>query len=182
MPFDVGVATWLERHATDYGAFVFTWISWLGDTALSGLLVAAVVMLAYRRRWIAAATVTVASLGAPLINVELKQLFHRGRPDYAIEFLAGTTWSFPSGHAMSSFVGFGIVAYFRYKHERDERRRALIVLATCLIIAAVGVSRLYLGVHYLTDVIGGYLAGAVWLLACIEAYRFAYGRIIARHA
>lgn len=77
---------------------------------------------------------------------------------------------------MSSFVGFGIVAYFRFKHEPDARRRALIVLATCLVIAAVGVSRLYLGVHYLSDVIGGFLAGAVWLLACIEGYRFAYSR------
>jgi undecaprenyl-diphosphatase len=174
--FDVAVANWLAAGATDTGVIVFTWISWLGDTALAGLLVAAVLLLLYRRRWAAAITVVIASVGAPLIDIALKPIFHRGRPDYAVELITGPTWSFPSGHAMSSLVGFGIVAYFRYNYESSAHRRRVIAWAACFIIAAVGLSRLYLGVHYLSDVLGGFLAGGIWLLACIQAYHFAVRR------
>lgn len=104
---DAMASEWLQSRATDRGAIVFTWNSWLGDTALTGLLVAAVVILLVRRRWTAAVTVVVASVAAPLIDVALKQLFQRGRPDHAVEFITGTIWSFPSGHAMSSLVGYG---------------------------------------------------------------------------
>lgn len=173
---DVVVSELLLAHETDLGSIAATWISWLGDTALSGLLVAAVGILLYRRRWSAAATVAIASVSAPLIDVALKQIFHRGRPDHAVEFITGTTWSFPSGHSMSSLVGYGVVAYFRLEHEENPHRRRLIVVTTCLIVAAVAFSRLYLGVHYLSDVAGGLLAGAVWLLACIEGYHFVLRR------
>ena len=77
---------------------------------------------------------------------------------------------------MSSLVGYGFVAYFRLERERDPRRRLVIIVATCLLVASVGFSRLYLGAHYLSDIAGGWLAGAVWLLACIEGYHFAARR------
>lgn len=177
---DVVVSEWLQARATDGGGIIFTWISWLGDTALTGLLLAAVLILVYRRRWTAAAAVVITSIAAPFIDVALKQVFQRGRPDHAIEFITGTTWSFPSGHAMSSLVGYGVVAYFRLERERDPHRRSLIIVATCLIVTAVGFSRLYLGVHYLSDVAGGWLAGAVWLLVCIEGYHLATRRFARR--
>jgi membrane-associated phospholipid phosphatase len=172
MALDIVVANWLRDHSTDAGDTIFTWVSWLGDTALSGLLCAAVVILVHRRRWNAAATVALATLGGMLLDIALKRIFHRGRPEYAIEFITGLTWSFPSGHAMASLVGFGIVAYFRRERERSARRRLWILVTTCLVVAAVGFSRLYLGVHYLSDVVGGFLAGAVWLLACLEVYHY----------
>ena len=173
---DVLASEWLQARTTDAGAILFTWISWLGDTALTGLVIAAVLVLAHRRRFTAATTVAFASICAPFIDVALKQVFQRGRPDHAIAIITGTTWSFPSGHAMSSLVGYGVVAYFRAERESDPRRRLIIVVATCLIVAGVGFSRLYLGVHYLSDVAGGWLAGAVWLLACIEGYHVALRR------
>lgn len=169
---DVLASEWLQTRATDAGSILFTWVSWLGDTALPGLVLAAVIILIYRRRWTAAATVVIASIGAPLIDAVLKRVFQRGRPEDAIEFITGTTWSFPSGHAMSSLVGYSVVAYFRLEREEHPHRRRGIVIATCLIIAAVGFSRLYLGVHFLSDIAGGWLAGGVWLLACLEVYRF----------
>jgi membrane-associated phospholipid phosphatase len=172
MGLDHVVANALQAHATQSGEIVFTWISWLGDTALAGLLVAAVALLTWKRRYSAAVTVVVAGVGAPLIDVLLKRIFQRGRPDFALELIAGVTWSFPSGHAMSSLVGFGVIAYFRQERELDTMKRVLIVLTAALVIAAIGFSRLYLGVHYLSDVLGGFLAGAIWLLACIEAYYY----------
>ena len=168
---DIAIAQWLTTVNGDMAQIIFTWISWLGDTALSGLLIAAVLFLAHRKRYLASVTIAVASLGAMFLNPVLKEWFHRGRPVYAIELLAGPTWSFPSGHAMVSLVGFGIVAYFRRKYERNALKRLAIVVGTCAVVAAVGFSRLYLAVHYPSDVLGGFLAGGAWLLICIEAYR-----------
>ena len=108
-----------------------------------------------------------------LINPAIKPFFHRPRPDYAIEALAGQTFSFPSGHAMAAIIGFGIVAFFRRGVEPKPARRHFIVAITCVIVLAVGFSRLYLGVHYFTDVLGGFLVGAVWLLLCIEGHSVA---------
>src|SRR4051812_44222936 len=70
--FDAAVANWLYNWSTDSGAIVFTWISWFDDTALSGLLLAAIILLAHRKRYLAAATVAIATLGAMMINPVLK--------------------------------------------------------------------------------------------------------------
>ncbi|MES2176285.1 MAG: phosphatase PAP2 family protein [Gemmatimonadota bacterium] len=177
---DAMVVNWMNHHQADGFATFFTWVSWLGDTALTGLLAVAVVILIHRRRWAAAATIPVASIGGMYLDIALKTLFHRGRPDAAVEFIAGTTWSFPSGHSMASLVGYGIVAYFRFENERNTQHQLRIVLSTCSIVAAVGLSRLYLGVHYISDVLGGFLAGAIWLLLCIEGYRLVSSRWLGR--
>ena len=171
LPPDVAIANWLMSRVTDQGAIAATWVSWLGDTALTGLLAAAVVILLVRRRPAAAVTVIVATIGGMYIADWLKPVFHRPRPDYALEIMAGRSFSFPSGHSMASIVGYGIVAYFRLELEEHSWRRRLILVPSCIIIVAVGFSRLYLGVHYFTDVIGGFLAGAVWVLLCTEVYR-----------
>jgi membrane-associated phospholipid phosphatase len=179
---DVALARWVRQFESDGGGVFFTWVSWLGDTALSGLLVAAIILLAQRRRWAAAITIFVATLGGMQLNALLKPLFQRSRPEYAVEILAGPTWSFPSGHAMASFIGFGILAYFRSRAERSHHRRRAIYGVIALVIIGVGFSRLYLGVHYFTDVIGGYLAGSIWLLLCIEGYRYAARALHERRA
>jgi undecaprenyl-diphosphatase len=167
---DFLVSEWVDGRYTDTGSIIATWISWLGDTAMSGLLAAAVVMLLYRRRPGAAATVVVATLGAMLLDTVLKPIFHRERPETAIEILAGPTYSFPSGHAMASIVGYGVLAWFRLDYEQRPWKRRVILIVSGLMIAAVGCSRLYLGVHYLSDVAGGFLAGALWLMVCMEVY------------
>jgi undecaprenyl-diphosphatase len=114
---DDAVAHALLSIQDDAGIMVFTWISWMGDTALAGMLLVAVVILAHRRRWAAAVTAVIASLGGMMIDASLKSVFHRARPDYAVELITGPTWSFPSGHAMASIVGFGVLAYFRRELE-----------------------------------------------------------------
>ncbi len=171
MRADVTVANWMLAHVTERGAVVATWVSWLGDTALSGLLATAVVLLFLHRYPASAVTVALTTIGGMLLVTWLKPIFHRPRPDYAVELLAGSSWSFPSGHSMASIVGYGIVAYFRIGLERRRWRRRVIFATVCLMILLVGYSRLYLGVHYFSDVIGGFVAGALWLLACIEVHR-----------
>jgi undecaprenyl-diphosphatase len=115
--------------------------------------------------------------GGSALCTTLKMIFQRGRPETATEFITHQTWSFPSGHAMNSLIGYGFMAYLLLERTHDRRARAAIVAATALLVGIVGFSRLYLAVHYLSDVIAGFLAGATWLLVCIGGYRFARSRI-----
>jgi undecaprenyl-diphosphatase len=134
-------------------------------------------VLALRRDWLRAGALAITvGLGAAL-NTLLKVIFHRGRPETATEFITHQSWSFPSGHAMGSLIGYGFLGFLLLERTKDRRARVAIIVAAALLAGAIGFSRLYLGVHYLSDVIAGYLGGAVWLMVSITGYRFAKQRL-----
>ena len=149
---------WLDRLALV--------ITNLGDpltmAITSGVLV---LLLLIRRRQAESAIFAVAASGAIGLNVLLKALFVRPRPQLWERMVTVRYHSFPSGHAMVSMVVLGLIAY--WLAVRFPKRRSLIFLVTPLLIGAIGLSRLYLGVHWPTDVIAGYAAGLVWLVICI---------------
>jgi hypothetical protein len=97
-----------------------------------------------------------------LLNNVLKDLFHRTRPA-PVEWLAvpAQAWSFPSGHAMVSAAFYLFLAYLGWRIMRG-RVRVLWTVGLLVLVLAIGLSRLYLGVHYLTDVVAGYIAGFLW--------------------
>jgi undecaprenyl-diphosphatase len=132
------------------------------------------VLLAVRRRWILLAGWVAAFAGGGLLEAVLKVVIQRPRPPDAADYLWRTSWSFPSGHAMGSLIGYGMLAYIATVYwVHPPRQRLLVVFGASLVILSVGLSRLYLGVHYFSDVIAGYAAGAVWLSACISGLDFA---------
>ena len=108
-----------------------------------------------------------ALIGTALLNTTLKAVIQRLRPQLPEPWITETGWSFPSGHAMGSLVAYGFLAYLLTQMSPAEfpRRTAVMVLATLVLL--IGFSRIYLGVHYLSDVIGGYAAATVWLTFCI---------------
>ncbi|WP_270170853.1 phosphatase PAP2 family protein [Paenibacillus sp. SYP-B4298] len=107
--------------------------------------------------------------GSALLNVALKNAFVRERPTiYRIVEESG--YSFPSGHAMAAFSLYGILAYLLWKHIPAKWGRVLLLAVTTLIICTMGISRIYLGVHYPSDIIGGILASGFWLAVCIGIY------------
>jgi membrane-associated phospholipid phosphatase len=170
---DIAVARWLEAHGTESGETVFFWISYLGAPVLIASVVAAILWFARRRDWRTSAAIAITSGGGVLLSSLLKLVFHRGRPETATEFITRQTWSFPSGHAMNSMISYGFLAMLLLERTTDRRRRIAIVVVAAILIGAIGFSRLYLGVHYLSDVVGGWLAGAAWLLVCVSGYRVA---------
>ena len=112
--------------------------------------------------------------GGGLLDVVLKLVIRRPRPPGAAAFLQHFSWSFPSGHAMASLIGYGMLAYvltLLWIHHRSAQ--IAVVLGAALLIIAIGFSRLYLGVHYFSDVVGGYAAGVLWLSACISGVEVA---------
>jgi undecaprenyl-diphosphatase len=105
-----------------------------------------------------------------LLNIVLKILFHRARPDIH-RIIQASGYSFPSGHSMSAFTLYGITAYFLWKHLRSFWIRIFVILVVILLVLMIGISRVYLGVHYPSDVIGGYLVSAAWLSMSIGLYK-----------
>ncbi|MEP0957685.1 phosphatase PAP2 family protein [Microcoleus sp. FACHB-1515] len=158
---------WLDRLAiliTDLGD---PWT--LGIS--SGILA---LLLLWRRRIAEAIVLAIATTGAIGLNVLLKAFFDRPRPELWDRLVNVRYHSFPSGHAMVSLVVLGIIGY--WLAVQYPKRRSLILAVTGLWIFATGLSRLYLGVHWPTDVIAGYAAGLVWLIACILSLEIAWKR------
>jgi undecaprenyl-diphosphatase len=112
-----------------------------------------------------AITMVIGTVGALGLNYLLKELFRRARPPIWEHVISVTQYSFPSGHAMISLVVYGLSAYLLAI--RFYRWRGLIFSLSILLILAIGFSRLYLGVHWPSDVAAGYATGIAWLMACI---------------
>lgn len=130
--------------------------------------------LLWRRRWVRLFELVFAMGGGGLLLWALKAFFARARPEGSLTATGG--FSFPSGHSFGAMVFFGFLAYLaRRETERTELRLAAIALGGLLILL-IGVSRVYLGVHWLTDVLGGFLAGFAWLAASLVLVRTAEHR------
>lgn len=112
-----------------------------------------------------AATLGIVTVGAIGLNNWLKLLFGRARPALWDRLIHVGLHSFPSGHAMVSIATYGFVGY-SLANQFPQRQRQIFAL-TAILVGAIGFSRLYLGVHWLTDVTAGYAVGLVWLIACI---------------
>lgn len=126
--------------------------------------VIAVVLLLRRQRRLAG-TWIVALLGIMPINGGLKALFRRVRPLHDHGFIVEPGWSFPSGHAFGAMVFYGMLAYVLLR--LAPRFHRAILAAAILLIGVIGISRILLQVHYFSDVMAGYAAGAAWLVLCI---------------
>ncbi len=173
--FDTVLLEWLHGHATPTGYAMFHAITLLGSpVTLTVLALGMGLVLAARRQWILLGGWLAAFAGGGLLDAVLKLEIRRPRPPYAAAFLQHYSWSFPSGHAMGSLIGYGMLAYVLgvlWIHRRSAQ--IPLVLGAALLILAIGFSRLYLGVHYFSDVVGGYAAGLLWLAACISGVELA---------
>jgi len=143
---------------------VFLWITLLAKAkiVLCFLLLLVLVCLLWNmREFLFPLMVTVA--GSSLFNLLGKVAFHRQRPPW-VGVYTETSFSFPSGHAAMAAAFYGFAVYFLWRRTATWGRRLNILFAGVFIIAAIGFSRLYLGVHFLSDVVGGYLLGLLWLI------------------
>jgi len=149
---------------------VMTDASAVGSVAVIPIVFAgAIVVLASRRRVGAALFLTIASGGALLVNELMKLFFHRPRPQLAWSHVP-PDYSFPSGHTMNSVAFYVALAVIVWSVQ--GRRWGAVALAGAIALCSlIGVSRIYLGFHYFTDVFGGALAGVAWVLVTLAAFR-----------
>jgi undecaprenyl-diphosphatase len=102
----------------------------------------------------------------PILNRLLKLYFHRARPDFHRLIEIGG-YSFPSGHAMNAFSFYSILAFLLWRHAPSRLARTAVILVSTFMVLAIGTSRIYLGVHYPSDIVGGFLASGFWVAAVI---------------
>jgi len=156
---------------------LFTSFTVLGSPLVIGaivLLVAVLLFLRHRSRW--AGYLLLTAGGGAALNEDLKYFFARQRPDLAVALRRASGYSFPSGHSMGSVVVFGAFAYLAWRAFTDWRlRSATFAFCFCCVIA-IAASRIYLGVHWTTDVFAGISAGTLWVATTTCAYE-AFRRI-----
>jgi membrane-associated phospholipid phosphatase len=169
---DRHVASALHGYALDHPTFthlmrdvsaVFSAFGWWI------ILTPVICWLLIRRRFRLAVFVAVTALGSSLLNGLIKTTVHRARPHLADPVATAVGKSFPSGHTQAATVGFGLLVLV-FLPFLPARARPWAWVGAAFMVALVGFSRIALGVHYLTDVIGGILIGSAWLLAMTAAF------------
>jgi membrane-associated phospholipid phosphatase len=163
----------LRESAPHAAVQVFAWVTRLGDTvSLTGLCIAvALWLLVLGKRWLALGWVA-AVAGNALLNVTLKGVFERVRPLHEGGPVTAHGWSFPSGHSSGAVVAYGMLAYVLMRL-LPLRWHLPLALAAAAIAFSIGCSRIFLQVHFASDVLAGFASGAVWLAVCVNSIQVA---------
>ena len=177
---DLAINGWFHLHATAPGRAAFNVITDAGTVGVGVAIVVVTLWLWLRgSRFLAVAWLATNGGGAVVMWV-LKTTVHRTRPQYAAEYLHGHSYSFPSAHTMFSTICYTLLAFVVGTLARwPSRRRTLLYVASTALVLLVAFSRIYLGVHYPSDVLGGLAAGIAWLAACIGALNVVRDRWLA---
>lgn len=174
---DARVAAFFATYREPGLAEVFVWLTLLAKGQVVGAIAVAagaIFLLWGERHRIVPLLVTV--LGAEATMQAVKRLVDRPRPGLEFAYYLEKSFSFPSGHATQAMALYGFLVYALARAARTWTRRVPIILAGLLVVLSVGLSRMYLGVHYLSDVLGGYLVGLLWLIIGIALAEFLRSR------
>ena len=172
---DEAILLWMYEHHTPERDRWAEKLTDLGSTTVVVMVVlvsSAFLWVTRHRHWVA--LLWASMLGSALLSSTLKAIFDRDRPELWERGYAGEA-SFPSGHAMSAVVIYGTIAYLIHRMSPGRAMRRLTVAVTLFVIAVIGLSRIYLGVHYPSDVLAGYVAAGAWATFCalgVEAVRY----------
>ncbi|MEH2323796.1 MAG: phosphatase PAP2 family protein [Nostoc sp.] len=164
--FDTNFLLWLHQFANPNLDNLMLFVTNLGNPSTVVIVAGITVLLLWWRRYQEEAKVFIfVCLGGLILNTGLKLFFSKSRPELWHQLISEKSFSFPSGHALGSVVLYGFIAYELATHYPNFAK--FIYSLTVILIAAIGISRLYLGVHWPTDIIAGYGVGFLWLMICI---------------
>lgn len=139
---------------------IMLFFTYLGNwQTIVGFSIVAIAILMLLRKKQEAFFFAITLISGEIIKELLKFIIQRPRPDASLALIQEGGYSFPSGHAMMSVVFYGMVGYFIYKLCRKKWQKIIISITTLIIIFLIGFSRIYLGVHWTSDVIAGWLIG-----------------------
>lgn len=162
---DHQVTDWFHKHATRPLTILALFVSFLGSVRFLTVATLLACWALWRRElWNGLLVLVCAMAGESALNIALKHAFHRQRPVLENPLVTLTSYGFPSGHTMGATVFYGLSALILVGIA--QRWRAQTLAAAASIIVAIGLSRIYLGAHYTSDVLGAFAAGAAWLAFC----------------
>ena len=169
---DHGVAIWFHAHLTPTFVSVLRGITEFGSSEWIGIVLAVAVLFFVFKRWWPSLLITVVAVpGGMLLNEWIKLLVHRHRPFVDGWFADWSGYSFASGHTIGATLLYGQLALFIFPLIKSRRGRALVFSAALFLVVLVGFSRVALGAHYVTDVLGGMFLGTSWLTVCLLVSR-----------
>ena len=137
-----------------------------GETVIAIITIFVVGFLLLQKRYGAALLILAATIGGILISLLLKEFYGRERPDISYRLINVSTLSFPSGHSMMSAIVYLTQAAIIARIQKNRKIRIYILSIAIFLTFLIGLSRIYLGVHYPTDVIGGWTIGLAWASFC----------------
>ncbi len=176
--WDTAVLLGLHQWANPVLDTVMLSITRLGDPEFVVVIVAVSFgWLLWQQQRLKAGMLLIVCFGTLLLNQGMKLAFARPRPLLWQRLIQETSYGFPSGHALGSLVLYGFMAYVLV-NRYPQNARSIYSISVGL-IGLIGLSRLYLGVHYPTDILAGYAVGFLWLMTCIVMLRFSSGRLMA---
>lgn len=175
--------TWLNKIDTAIGQAIiqyrgqglttfFRYLTKMGNVGFSAMLIGIIVIVLFlmlKDKHISIWYLLTTAIGAGALNQIVKYLFQKDRP--TVEHLIDQGgYSFPSGHAMGSIIIYGALLYIVFKLINNQVIKTLALVATVILVGLIGLSRVYLGVHFPSDIIGGYALGAAWLTLSIGLF------------
>lgn len=174
---DVRFSAWLEARPLALVVLLMRLVTELHSNWVIGIMTLALSAYWWKKRLRDRVLVFMSAVfGGMLLNEILKLLFLRPRPQFDRPYLTLTTYSFPSGHTMMATVFYGALAWVIWSRSNKWHWRFLAVAIPLIMMPLVGFSRLYLGAHYLSDVLGAMAEGAAWLTFCLITAEVAKAR------
>ncbi len=171
-PVDAGVLDFIVGHRSGALTSLCEGLSWLGSTmTLTVIVIVAGAVFAAFRLWRSAVMVWLGSVTGYWLMVVLKGAIARDRPPEEYRLVHAAYHSMPSGHAMMSAIVFGLIAVGLFRSSAWIREHPDVLLVAPVLSLLIGLSRVYLGVHWLTDVLAGWAIGAVWLAVVASVAR-----------
>jgi membrane-associated phospholipid phosphatase len=180
---DHHLSSWFHAHlAPPFTALMLALTDSAGEWWIGAMVLAIASALIVRRRWYGLLTLLLTVPGGTLLGELIKDLVRRERPYHQSTLIDLSGYSFPSGHTIAATLLYGLAASFALLAVKSVRLRALAVAGAALIIILVGLSRIALGAHYLTDVLGAMVIGLAWLWLCLKMVKLLRGWQLQRAA
>jgi len=163
--FDEYIRGFVHQFAFPALTILMQIASFLGSTLFLTLFGISVVIALYLKKHRRGAIIfTITTIGASLLLVSLKLTFRRARPEPFFDTILPASYSFPSGHSLASFCFYGALAAIITVRIEKLWLKILFLLAAAILILLIGISRIYLGVHYPSDVLAGFAVGLIWVI------------------
>lgn len=175
LAFDTVIRQWAYEQRGPLLNRIVIAVTYLGNWQ-TVVTVALVLVALPRTRWRYGLPYVCVSAASTALYKVMKAIFARPRPELAVRIIEESGWSFPSGHSMNCIVCYGILIYLIRRYCPDRRMANLLTVLLAALILAIGCSRVYVGVHYPTDVLGGWSLGLAFLLSATLIYERVRGK------
>lgn len=161
---DIKIYDFIISFKNDINTSLFKTITFLGSIKFISLICITFALLTLIKKDKSYLLIILVTLVSSTVNLIIKNIIRRDRPDKINWLITESNYSFPSGHSMTATVLYGFLAYLIYKSNLNKNVKTIILIMILLLILLIGISRIYLGVHYTSDVIGGFLWGSTLLI------------------